>query len=343
MTSRSEPRQPPRSKHKGMQQQAPPAKSRPQPPRQPQQAQLQRPPAEDRPPPGVTAKSAAPSNLRGDGKGEGKGAGKGDDKEVRHRNVDRQRNKDEDLRVLPRIGADGWRTPFAHRRGHMYPRQLSKAVAGFPAKWARHLADNDNKEVFRTAKGECNIDADENAVDGARKFMHGWLRARFLNNCRVIHNVQKEDKFLSASLWITAGRLGDLAGDQRPGSVADDTGVWDLYMTDFNPLMWTWVKETKSQRMQNAWIQWHGTNLYGLSSALATNFLARSESNEKGHALAMGRGVYTAQDFRKALQYSTPHVFQEDGLKVLVRGILLVRLPKTGHTSKCNIQCVTAT
>ena len=73
------------------------------------------------------------------------------------------------------------------------------------------------------------------------------------------------------------------------------------------------------------------------------HFLARSESNEKGHALAMGRGVCTSQDFRKALQYSTPHVFQEDGLKVLVRGILLVRLPKTGHTSKCNIQCVTAT
>jgi len=61
---------------------------------------------------------------------------------------------------------------------------------------------------------------------------------------------------------------------------------------------------------------------------LATNFLARSETHEKGHAMAMGRGVYTSRDFGKACQYATPHIFLEHDIKVLVRGVLLVPLPQ---------------
>ena len=66
--------------------------------------------------------------------------------------------------------------------------------------------------------------------------------------------------------------------------------------------------------------------------------------HEKGHAMAMGRGVYTSRDFGKACQYATPHIFLEHDIKVLVRGVLLVPLPQastlqqppnlpTGHTA----------
>ncbi len=70
------------------------------------------------------------------------------------------------------------------------------------------------------------------------------------------------------------------------------------------------------------WLSWHGTNLYAASSALATNWLARSQEDVKGHGMAVGRGVYTAAEWSKAVQYGTPHALP--GVNVLMRVVLLV-------------------
>ena len=37
----------------------------------------------------------------------------------------------------------------------------------------------------------------------------------------------------------------------------------------------------------------------------------------------MGRGVHTARDFAKACCYATPHVFEDDGLTLMVRTVSL--------------------
>ncbi len=46
---------------------------------------------------------------------------------------------------------------------------------------------------------------------------------------------------------------------------------------------------------------------YGLFSALATNFVAPSENDVPGHEACLDRGVYTSQEFRKAMTNGAPH------------------------------------
>jgi len=112
------------------------------------------------------------------------------------------------------------------------------------------------------------------------------------------------------------------------------TGTWDLFLTDINPHMWAWASEGKSGNLGDAWIQWHGTNLYGMSCAVASNYLAPSQDNRKGHAAAMGRGVYSTTDFQKAVQYSPPHIFQERGIKLVIRCVLLASTQRGYYFSK---------
>lgn len=85
--------------------------------------------------------------------------------------------------------------------------------------------------------------------------------------------------------------------------------------------MWAWLRDLD---MKKCWAQWHGTSLYGASSALACNWLARSELHKKGHEMALGRGVYTSQMFSKAVQYAIPTII--DG-KMMIRVVLLASPP----------------
>jgi len=181
--------------------------------------------------------------------------------------------EEKQVAVRPRWDEHGRRCPLTHRKSHTYPQIIRKAISCFPKIWAKALATQ--QSTFATAKNSCNGEAcssNVGHVNAARSFMRTWLQQRFLDDCRVVYNVQDEAKFLSASLFQTCGKIGDLVGDSRPGAVSTNTGIWDLHMTDFNPSMRAWVKETRSGTMEDAWVQKHGTNLHALSSALATCF-----------------------------------------------------------------------
>jgi len=88
--------------------------------------------------------------------------------------------------------------------------------------------------------------------------------------------------------------------------------------------MWAWLQTVD---MKDCWAQWHGTSLYAASSALATNYMSRSELRAKGHEMALGRGIYTSQLFSKAVQFAVPTLVN----KHMVRVVLLAR-PQLTHT-----------
>lgn len=99
-----------------------------------------------------------------------------------------------------------------------------------------------------------------------------------------------------------------------------DIGNWDFYFCNFDPRMWAWLQNCD---MKKCWAQWHGTSLYAASSALACNWLARSELHKKGHEMALGRGVYTSQLFEKAVQFAVPTMLGNH----MIRVVLLARPP----------------
>ena len=105
------------------------------------------------------------------------------------------------------------------------------------------------------------------------------------------------------------------------------------------------------------WLQWHGSHVYGVMSAVCENFIARSEAHkideadvdpdslsakqlkegntkqqaknkEKYETDGAGRGVYTSQAFHKASQYAVP-LLVGDG-KYMAKFVLLCAIPGDG-------------
>ena len=105
------------------------------------------------------------------------------------------------------------------------------------------------------------------------------------------------------------------------------------------------------------WLQWHGSHVYGVMSAVCENFIARSEEHkideadgdpdsfskkelkewrkeqkaknkEHSETVGAGRGVYTSQAFQKASQYAVPLLV--GGGKYMAKFVLLCAIPRDG-------------
>ena len=204
-------------------------------------------------------------------------------------------------KVLPSRNKHGWRIPLAHCSDDAYLPKLQETIDIFLGKWKAHLENEANVARFKHASRSCQRRS-EGDVEVARTFMKEWLRQHFLEDCRCTLNVELDCSLLAVPLWVSNGVVGKLLGDVQPEVLPNGTGVWDLHMTDFEPV-----------ENGDLCIQWYGTNLHELS-ALAT------------HVWALGG--CTAKGLAEACQYSVPHIFEADNLKVLVRCILLVALSK---------------
>ena len=98
------------------------------------------------------------------------------------------------------------------------------------------------------------------------------------------------------------------------------------------------------------WVQYHGSNVYAVLSAVGQNFLSKSEAHkydpkwrpdftnkermewnkkqedankERYETAGAGRGVYTTQDFKKAVQYAVPLLLNKHWVKM----VLLLAIP----------------
>ena len=77
-------------------------------------------------------------------------------------------------------------------------------------------------------------------------------------------------------------------------------------------------------------LEFHGTSLYGVSSALAVGEILPSESDNSANGTACGRGAYTSQSHAIAARYGICHYFGEwnqPGHSHLVKMFLLVAIP----------------
>ena len=147
--------------------------------------------------------------------------------------------------------------------------------------------------------------------------------------------------------------------------MANDKIHWDFYFTDFDPAFWpAMFSEQPSHEgvghdsdTGSEWIQFHGSNVYACLSAIGANCLSRSESVaalQAGEEAEMsqkdlkeaklkcskkigfetegaGRGVYTSQDFHKALAYAVP--MWVDEAKCSVKVVMTVRRLDNGQRS----------
>jgi len=127
---------------------------------------------------------------------------------------------------------------------------------------------------------------------------------------------------VQSELWPGGPLFSDKDGDATcdlPAASPNDNSVWDFFFTDFAPDFWQQFPKDGYNENGEAWLSWHGTHIYGGLCGLASNYLARSES-ENGqltdHDRAQGaspgniakrkmetavmRGIYTSPEFTKA-------------------------------------------
>ena len=78
-------------------------------------------------------------------------------------------------------------------------------------------------------------------------------------------------------------------------------------------------------------LHWHGSNIYGVASALAFGEVLPSELAGRAHGTACGRGAYTSRTFKRAVRYGTTHYFPAEGLQkphpYVAKMVLLVAVP----------------
>ena len=201
-----------------------------------------------------------------------------------------------------------------------------------------------------------------------RQQMNHILGKFGIDTWTCVKKFNRDPNFPRMPLWKDGPCWEDFRGDARPDMPPPDGNMeCDLYLTGYDPHFWkSWFPSPckvkcsgkgvypgpDSSKSANhgskvsgvdsgydtEWLSWHGTHLYGAITAIAGNFLMRSESipggpsdkatdfkDKFGFEHAAGRGIYTSQSWHKALQYGIP--FFWDGVKVPARMVLLTMAP----------------
>ena len=102
--------------------------------------------------PKTPAKAMPPSKTQPVEEDTSKGNGKGGGKKLYPSTEDRTKHKWEKP-VTARV-VNKFRTPFAHRRGHMNPNKIFKFVRNLPAVWKTALGEEQHMKDFKAAKAK---------------------------------------------------------------------------------------------------------------------------------------------------------------------------------------------
>ena len=269
------------------------------------------------------------TEAHGKGKKGGKAGGKGyhtkrrdmtqEEKQgelKRHRANVISRRTDENYVVVDQWN-DGFRTPLAHRFGHKRPKECSRATGAFSKILPKAAVHQDFvRQAFDSVYN--NFESARRAHEAAAKaWVDQWLEARHFGDARKISHVGDaagKQALCRAPLWRGGPTFDSFVGNSAcelpPGP--DPNGKYittDFYFTEFDPDMWETFKHKDKRKF---WLQWHGTNFYSLSAILALNYVGVSKSADKGHELAVQRGVYTSHYFDQAAHFATPHMVQKE-------------------------------
>ena len=230
----------------------------------------------------------------------------------------------------------GGTTPpkFEHPRGYRHARtmaHLRRMTKGLTKKIRDHEMPDPKPRLL--ADEISFLDNSKESKVEAWRWLHGWLMERG-------HVFPAENAIPLPQLWSNRGlplprnlarHVGRLPLQARP----DPEDDWRYF-----PLNWAEPHSKDAHRDLNlhksvpAWEEgwcfgWHGTSIYGLSSALFCGFLAPSEPGVPGNNTAGGRGTYTSRNFLGAAKHGIPLRVDESS-RWLLKVVLLTAIPGNG-------------
>ena len=233
--------------------------------------------------------------------------------------------------------------PWGHIPKHKSPKELRGMTDGMIVKW-KALAMESWALHTKWAGQTWTAWPTAKDFDQGRKHMEQLLQRFGIDRWRCIRKFESDETFPDMKLWPDGKCWADFHGDTQPDMpMVIPYQTCDLYLTDYDPHFWKqWFPPPDDGKgvcpgHGSEWLSWHGTHPYGVFTALAGNFLMRSES-EPGDSsdakvfgakykfeTAAGRGIYTSQSFHKALQYGIPLFWNDVGVRAKL--VLLTMLP----------------
>jgi hypothetical protein len=155
-----------------------------------------------------------------------------------------------------------------------------------------------------------------------------------MSDLRTLEKVTENHEALEQTMIIPGFRWCDFEYTPvLPSGTAVDK--WEFCVTDFATDTYAPLRNYlddkytstngKVQLPTGIWLRYHGLNMYGFSSILATNHAIPSDTAVASAETACGRGVYTSREWKKATQYAIPH--QLPGSQILTKVVALFVVP----------------
>ncbi|MCP4241437.1 MAG: hypothetical protein GY772_12830, partial [bacterium] len=222
--------------------------------------------------------------------------------------------------------AGEWKFPRAAGTSGQGPRYIRKIVKNLPAMVKANML---YKSDARTALDEAEWGRSKQTWAAAAAAFDFWLQERGLNL----------PKMKLQSLWDKDSTTTELPKNLRGLTLpprpppADDWEYYDLgfpppdmrppLASGVDPGPWRIVPQWEAGKW---WLRWHGTSLYGISSATGFGMVVPSEKGRRGNSVACGRGVYSSETFYMASRYAVPHAL-DDNNRYWTKAVLLVAIP----------------
>ena len=232
-----------------------------------------------------------------------------------------------------------WDIPAVHRRAskQVAPRQLRKASKNLvEVMRSKKVLNTENaKEWFDNVAG-----APEEPVERGWSAVDAWFVER--NHRFSVEGVRDLESLwggedLPPTLAVTLAMHGHLELPQRPSLGGEEH--WRYYPLHVAPPTPSEVADELHlhktvPRWKKGWkMEYHGTSLYGVSSAITIGEVFPSEPDTAAHRSACGRGVYSTTSLNMAARYAITHYF-DDPVRPehpwVVKMVLLIAIPSGG-------------
>ena len=233
-----------------------------------------------------------------------------------------------------------WEIPQVHRRASrtVAPRQLRKTSKGLVAVMrSQSVLNSENAKEWLQ-----QIDAAPPApIASVWTEVDAWFVQRghqfAVEGVRPLASLWGSAEELPPNLAVSLAMHGQLALPEQP--VFAEEEEWRLYPLNFAPPTPTAAANQAGlhksvPHWNKGWkIEYHGSSLYGISSAISVGEVFPSEPDTAAHRSACGRGAYSTGSLKMAARYAITHYFHDPLAPMhpwVVKMVLLIGIPSDG-------------
>lgn len=233
-----------------------------------------------------------------------------------------------------------WEIPQVHRRASrtVAPRQLRKTSKGLVAVMrSQNVLNSENAKEWLQ-----QIDAAPPApIASVWTEVDAWFVRRghqfAVEGVRPLASLWGSAEELPPNLAVSLAMHGQLALPEQP--VFAEEEEWRLYPLNFAPPTPTAAANQAGlhksvPHWNKGWkIEYHGSSLYGISSAISVGEVFPSEPDTAAHRSACGRGAYSTGSLKMAARYAITHYFHDPLAPMhpwVVKMVLLIGIPSDG-------------